>query len=259
MRQLNSDEAWRQIPVEEKLEIMAKAHAKGLYSAALLVVVGATCAAALQQVWLLWTSLLGAPLAFQFSSGKAWRDMKPALMLRYLAARSAARRYAYAARSKALNLTLLFRGFLEPDFSEQDIEGKLSAMADDVHQTEVWIALFEDTIVMMSEQRGGAALEFSHPVNSRLAITSNDDGGYSANKELRFVYKDRDDRQHRFKLTSSFPAALVVFERQYQALLQKSKSQLTSKVREMTSRTPRSRDEDADEDRLDNLSMLGED
>ncbi len=221
MRHINSDEVWRQVPPEEKLELMARAHGKGLLAALLAVVVGATCAAALMQPWLLWAALLGSPLFFQYASGKAWRNLKPAIMLRYLAARSAARRYAFAGKSKDLSLSLLFRGTLERLYAENEVEKKILAIAEDNKQTEVWIALFEDIIVMMSEQPGGASLEFTHPVSPRLSMTPNQDGGY-ANRELILSYTDRADNSFRYKLTSPFPAALVVFEKQFKALAAKS-------------------------------------
>ena len=70
-RGLDHDEAWRQIPPEEKLDIIEAAQAKGLLAAVISCVIGGTMAVALEQVWFLWSALLASPLVYQFAAGKA--------------------------------------------------------------------------------------------------------------------------------------------------------------------------------------------
>ena len=56
-RGLDYDLAWRQIPPEEKLDIVESAQANGLLAAVISCFIGGTMAVALQQVWFLWGAL----------------------------------------------------------------------------------------------------------------------------------------------------------------------------------------------------------
>jgi hypothetical protein len=225
---LDHDEAWRHIPPEEKLSILSQAHSSALLSAVVYCIIGGTSAVAMQQPWLLWGALLTSPMVFQFAAGRAWRTLKPATMLRYLAARSAARRYAYAANAKDLEVSLIFRGFLDKNHGELLVRDAIESMVGQVEETEVWVALFEDALVMMSEQPGGAGLEFAYPVTDKLGIETQSKSGadYAADKEIFLSYSDKDGRQHKVKLTSDFPGALVVFEKRLRAFQSKSKEKL---------------------------------
>ena len=228
MREINSDEAWRFIPPEEKFEIMAKAHSKGVAAATMSAIVGATCAAALQAPWFMWITLVGAPFIFQFASGKAWRSLKPAITLRYLAARSVARRYAFSAQAEDLSPKLLFRGTLEMLPSTEEKEAGAQVIT---KQTEVWIALFSDTVILLSEKEGGAALELSHPINALMTVdTVKDEDGHI--NELLFTTNDKNVTKS-FHIINSFPAAMVVFEKEYKAFAEKNKEELLTKGRVM--------------------------
>lgn len=228
MREINSDEAWRFIPPEEKFEIMAKAHSKGVAAATMCAVIGATCAAALQAPWFLWITLVGAPFIFQFASGKAWRSLKPAITLRYLAARSVARRYAFSAQAEDLAPRLLFRGTLEPLMTAEEKEADAQVIT---KQTEVWIALFSDTVIILSEKEGGAALELSHPINALMTVdTVKDEDGHI--NELVFNVSDKKATRS-FHIINSFPAAMVVFEKEYKVFAEKNKEKLLTEGRVM--------------------------
>lgn len=225
MDAINDLDIWRQIPPEEKLAMMAKAQSKGLLMALLLIVIGCTCAVGLQIPSLIWGSLLSSPLVFQFTANRVWRDVKPATVLRYLAARSAARRYAFSQKSKDLDIKLIFRGKLERIFSDDNPQDALEAAIAKNLEAEVWIALFPDTIVMISEARGGAKLEFGYPINEKLQMRSESESGqdYTNNKEIYLGYPTTklsdvligksDEHYVNFKLTSPYPAALLVFEK----------------------------------------------
>lgn len=215
-------EAWRQIPPEVKLELMARAHSKGLMVAVGTVLAASTCAVALKVVWLMWAALLFSPIIFQLSASTAWRGLKPSIILRYLAARSAARRYAYTAKSQELNLELIFPAIIEPIIDHDNPMSVLNASMSDMSTKEVWITLFTDCLVVMSEDHGGAKLDIAHILDHKINISSVSADGkdYSNEKELTIsILKEgltnfgEEDMTYNYKVTSKYPAALVVFEK----------------------------------------------
>lgn len=217
MRKFDNSEAWRVIPPEEKLELLARAQASGVFTAFLFIFVASTLAVALKVSGLLWASLLISPLVYQYASGKAWRGLRPRLILEYLAARSAARRYAFMANAKDLSPLLIFKGFMEElGESEDKTEELLFAAKPQISDNEVWISLFEDAIVVMEEHPGGARLRFGRLLEEELSITSPQTGedDYTTDKEVFLTYTSKTQEEKRVRLTSPFPAALVVFEKQ---------------------------------------------
>lgn len=206
---------WGRIPPEEKLEILAKAQGRGVGAAVVLILVGCTLAVGFKFVWLMWGSILLSPLIYQFVAGKAWRDLKPPVVLEYLAARSATRRYAFAAKSKDLYLQLLFRGEAEQVLTDSEMEESLSE-AFQQGRMDVWIALFNDCVVIIREAYGGAACVMAQLLDERLTIqgkSPNGEGDYSSQREVLLTFTTRKGDRGAFKITSRFPAALVVFER----------------------------------------------
>src|SRR5262245_17453106 len=128
MDRIDNSEAWRQIPPEEKFALMSRAHGSGILACGITIILGCTLAVGLHMPWLMWGSMIASPLIFQFAAGKAWRDLRPKIMLEYLAARSAARRYAYTADSKDLTVSLIFRGHAEEMFEKDAIQDALEAI-----------------------------------------------------------------------------------------------------------------------------------
>lgn len=226
MDSLKESEIWRSIPPEEKIELMAKAHAKGIMSSGILIIVGCTIAVGLKVSWIMWGSLIISPFIFQFAAGKEWRGLKPRVMLEYLAARSAARRYAFDQRGKDLTPRLVFRGTLEEEFDRDHVQEALEAMIENTKQAEVWVSLFGDTVVMISERVGGAELKLGHLIDEKLTVSSQSASGggdYSNDKVVQLIIKDKGKPERRFRLTSRYPAALVVFEKRLLQLLGSSK------------------------------------
>ena len=221
------DDIWRAIPPEEKLQLMSRAQGTGCVAVMMASVISAPIAIALQVPWIFWGTLLGSPFIFQFAAGRSWRDLRPRVMLEYLAARSAARRYAFANKSKDLKLELLFRGKVERVFEANDAMAALEAAVENTKESLVWVALFTDAVVLMSEKPGGASLEFAHPINERLTMKSESrDGerGYQALQSVEIGAPDRKmKKEQRFKITSPYPAALVVFERKLDAYVKAAK------------------------------------
>lgn len=230
--ELNNSDIWRTVPPEEKLEFLARAHAKGVQAVIGTLLVGGTVAVALQLEWLFWSSLLLIPFIFQFIAGKAWRGFRPRLMLEYLAARSAARRYAFANRARDLGLQLLFRGDMQRVFDSENRMAELEAAIDNTKEASVWIALFNDTIVLMSERLGGAKLEFAAPINERLSVQAvsphGDDSPYHSDSSVLLTYRERRANEaQQIRITSRYPAALAVFERKLAASISNVQQLLT--------------------------------
>lgn len=198
---------------------MARAQAKGVWACLITFVVGSTLAVGLQMSWIMWGSLILSPFVFQFAAGKAWRGLRPMAMLEYLGARAAARRYAFTAHSKDLSLNFVFRAVMEEQFDESDEDRELKELEQVIQnnrQIEVWVALFTDAIVLMSEQAGGAKCEFAHLLNDKVEFegVSSDEGEYSKHREVYINWTDkRLGTSSRIKLTSNYPACLVVFEK----------------------------------------------
>ncbi len=224
MSTLDGQDLWRQIPPEEKFELMSKSHAKGIQAGAVTVIVGCTVAVALKVQVLIWLSIILSPLIFQFAAGKAWRDLRPRIMLEYLAARSATRRYAFSIRGKDLTLLMLFKGKMEEEFDEEHLEDSLEAKAQGTDSTPVWVGLFRDSIVMMSERMGGGELRFGQLLTEkRLRIEGGSLSGeseYSNDHFVRFTFPDRSGSDRHVRLTSKYPGALIVFEKKLLALRQ---------------------------------------
>lgn len=219
------EETWRIIPPEEKLGILAAAQGRGVLWALSSVIIGATFAISFQVPAVLWTSILVSPLIFQFAANRRWRTLRPKAILEYLAARSVTRRYAFAIKSEQLEHILIFRGKLRHEseqMSELDSDDIPSGRTD----IDVWIALFPDCVVVISEQRGGAILEFGHLFNSRFSADSiaADGKEYSSQLQVFLEYNDRKYGKHSVCLTSQHVAALNIFEKKMKELIARGAS-----------------------------------
>lgn len=212
---------WRNVPPEEKFEMMARSHSRGVLAAFIGILLGATLAVGLQIPQLLWAGCLLSPFVFQFASGKAWRDHRPKVLLEYLAARAVTRRYAFTVSAKDLGLRLIFKGTLEEEYSDEKIQEALNRAFDNQRSIEVWVALFNDALVIISERIGGARCELASPFNNKLMVESVNagKGDYSSGKTIIITLTDRTHVKRRFRLTSKYPAALVVFEKESQSLI----------------------------------------
>lgn len=203
--------------------MMSRAHASGVLTCLIALIISGTIAVALKLPWAFWSVLIFTPFIFQFAAGKAWRDIRPRTLLSYLAARSAARRYAFVHNARDMNLSLLFRGYCEHIFESEDVTGALEAAIANTKEAEVWIALFGDSVIMISERPGGARCEFGHQINTRLQLEGrslSDQGEYASDRELILTSTDRfSGKKSTVRVTSPYPAALVVFEKRLAAAI----------------------------------------
>jgi hypothetical protein len=218
------NEIWRMVPPEEKFELMAKAQSKGVGSAAIYIIVLCTMSVALKMGWLMWFGILTSPFVFQFSAGKEWRNIRPRVLLEYLAVRSASRRFAFNVRSKELSPKMILKGTLEKVYDNEHVQEAMEAIIASNKSTEVWITLFGDAFTMICEAPGGAEVRLAALIDQRLKISSNSTNDYVSNKELFITVKNRLGESEQFKLTSRYPAALVVFEKKVKQVLSKTPS-----------------------------------
>ncbi|MCO6431195.1 MAG: hypothetical protein J5J00_10070 [Deltaproteobacteria bacterium] len=232
MANVETTEIWRQIPPEEKFSLLSRAHSKGIASAIITIVVACTFAISLHNAWLMWGAIVVSPIIFQLAAGKAWRDLRPRLVLEYLAARSAARRYAFTAGSRDLAINFLFRGRMEltKENTEEDPMAALEASLENPGEIDVWIGLFGDAVVLMSERAGGAHCELAQVLGHKIELESrslDDKGDYSSNKELYITALPERGASapKKYRITSDAPAALIVFEKRLQVFLERARAE----------------------------------
>lgn len=223
MAGMDKSEVWRQVPPEEKLNLIAKAHSSGVISAVAMILIGSTLAVGFQYGPLFWGTLLLSPLAFQTAAAKSWRHLKPRTMLEYLAARAAARRYAFTNKARDLGVVLMFRGAIRENFDKtnDDISEALDAMEalETVNRgSSMWVALLSDSIVVMAEDAGGASLALGHLLDKSIEIKGEGTSEYSNDRSVKIILKDAKGSERTFTLTSDYPAALIAFEKRSQAL-----------------------------------------
>ena len=214
----SSVDIWRKIPPEEKLELMARAHSHGVAACLLVLAVFGTVAVGLKIPQMFWGAFVGVPFIFQFVAAKSWRDFRPRVMLDYLAARSAARRYAFGTNCQDLSVALMFRGELASINSDEPNAGNSEGPRVFLP---VWVSLFTDTVVVMSEQRGGAKLEFAKTLDDRLEISSEgfDEPDTSTERQVTVSFTARDLVNWTYYIKSRHPGALLVFERKMRSFI----------------------------------------
>ncbi|MDZ4784760.1 MAG: hypothetical protein SGJ02_01660 [bacterium] len=229
MAAVGENEIWNLIPPEEKLELLAESQASGLYSCFMMIAVFFTLAIALKLKFLIWISLLASPLMFQTAAHRKWRDMKPKIMLKYLAARSVARRFAYAGNAQGLDLEILFRGSVMDVTNESniDVAEALQSIEFQNRNNVAWIGLLSDAIVAFSESRQGGVLEFVSIADKRIEVEGqNSDGSrddYSNSREVFLTITKPFGGKSKFKISSEYPVALNAFEKKLKSRVDASK------------------------------------
>ena len=216
MKAINDTDAWRSIPPEVKIEIMNRCHARGVIIAAVAIFLAASLSIGFQFIWLFWGSLLISPFIFQIATARMWRRLKPQTVLRYLAARSAARRYAFAAQANDLDLHLIMEGTLRRLYDQEAGDMFDSAELPDITPKSVWVILFGDVLVMLEERRGGARVAMITLLDDTLTMTAKNEGEseYTSQKTLHFHLALKNaDQPLEYELTSRFPGALLVLEK----------------------------------------------
>ena len=183
------NEIWRMVPPEEKFELMARAQSKGVGAASICIIILCTMSVGLKLGWLMWCGFLFAPFVFQFAAGKEWRNVRPRVLLEYLAVRSASRRFAFGVRSKELSPKMILKGTLERVYDNEHIQEAMEAIIASNKSAEIWITLFGDAFTMIAEAPGGAEVKLAALLDSKLKISSDSNQDYSNQKEVFITVK----------------------------------------------------------------------
>jgi hypothetical protein len=121
----------------------------------------------------------------------------------------------------------MFKGYVMQEFLTED--AKLNQMIGkdvDVDQavTEnlpVWVCLLRGGIILLSERDGGAKLEYSTPIGREMSVTQLRDEDGNLTGEISIVGIAH-ARGKKVTLSSRFPGAFYVFERQLARLIVES-------------------------------------
>lgn len=235
---LSIKDAWNAVAVEERLELLARAKAEGIMAAFCCVLLMGSIAYGFDKIWVLAGGAVASLLVIPLFSSYSWRRNKPALILSYLAVRSVARRYAYGHRMADLDVILIFRGQMEQLFNSEE-ERQLAKQQEtvdfDTHierQKDVWICLMRGAVAVLSERLGGAKLEFIAPVLPELT-TRKPKQGDELPERCVIINGLGPSKGRSVAISSSYPGALYVFEKQLARLIQESvtKKQLADNVR----------------------------
>jgi hypothetical protein len=226
MQKVNHNDCWGKIPPEEKILLLRTTNSTATLSAAVLVAAASGLAIGFHFPWLFWGALLIVPVLFKIVANSRFKQEKSKLMLLYLAARSAARRFAFKYKSKDLTVLLLFRANLasHTDSSVQEEGEKRFNVIQEKPDASiaVWIALFSDVVIIFREEAGGARIQFAHTVDMRLRVSGfslDGSGEYSSSRVVILESEDKTRKLRAVRLTSRTPGALVVFEKKLQASL----------------------------------------
>lgn len=226
-----ADTLWQKITPEEKIDALNKAHTAGIFACIVAIFIAASMSIGLQIKFIFWGAILCTPLIFQFFSSRSWRNLKPSLILQYLAVRSVVRRFAFLEQAKNLEPEIIFQGIVrEEPANEVDLEGISQVIHNNTPFT-AWIALFSDTIIIFKESIGGGELVFSSPINEKLVFEcenlnqdevnelEGEKKDYFAEKEITLQYVDKRSTSNVIKLRSKQKASLIVFERKLRYII----------------------------------------
>ena len=167
MKNISAEHIWGTIPTEEKEEMLFRAQASGMLRAFVFILLTISVSLGSGQYWLIILGILASVIIMPSFAEKQWRVQKPVRIIKYLAARSVARRYAYGYGLKRLEIQQVMRGYIQEvlDKSLQEADVRTTKPLIFINGTlsekkEVWICLLQSGLVVMSEKLGGAKLEF---------------------------------------------------------------------------------------------------
>lgn len=224
---LSVQNAWNSVSLEERLELVSRCQANGLFGSLTFMVMIGAVAYGFDAFYMLALALGGALIVHPMFSSYTWRREKPALILQYLAARSICRRYAYGFNISDLDIILLFKGEMEKLFISEEEQLDHLTHQDVTLDTPagnvipVWVCLLHGGVVMISEKRGGAKLEFVTPISRDLSLRASTDREGNSTGVLK-ITGCGPSKSKSVALTSRYPAAMYVFEKQLQRLVEEA-------------------------------------
>jgi hypothetical protein len=225
---------WQKVPQEERTDILARAHSKAVEVCALLAIFSCAAACGLKIPAIVLGAAALLPLLYQVVVARAVLDIKPQTVARYCMATRTATLYARALHSCEPTPRTLFRGILQPipeeleeqtpDFVEEYAEESAGVAP---VQKEVWISLFPDTLVMFSESREGARLEFTSPILHDFSMTLDSPEDLSGNplpQQLVIETANPTASHKRWLVTSPHTSSLLACERKVRFFAQRAET-----------------------------------
>jgi hypothetical protein len=225
-------ETWQKIPEEERTLLLAQAKAQAVEAGCLCAVGGLALATSLQSSGIILCTLALVPLLYQVVSTRAWLERKPLTIAKYFVASVTSKLYAQSLQSTDPSLKLIFRGSLqavpltepvpEADEFREELEEQKPAPKD------VWISLFPDALVMITEGSEGAELAFGHSTLKDFEValdTPEDSDGESQPSRLLIQTTLNDTIESRWVLSSPHTTTLLACERKIRFFSQKATEQ----------------------------------
>lgn len=233
------DHAWQSVSLEERLELISRAHANGIVAMVCCVLLMGGIAYGFDEIWILAAGVAGSLFVFPLFSSYSWRREKPALILAYLAVRTVARRYAYGYDMPDIDIIFIYRARMKEVFSSKEEElfarqrERLDYDSVTTEHKDVWVVLLRGGIVILSEKDGGARLEFLTFINHDTVIRKPTNAEGIQDEKALVIEGVLNSKGRAVVLTSRYAGAHYVFERRLGALIveQKMNHQTLEKLR----------------------------
>jgi hypothetical protein len=207
--------AWLRIPEEEKRELITAAKAKGFEACLLLAVFGVSAAFGLKMPAILLGTAVLLPLLYQVISVREWREKRPHLIAKYMVAGHTASQYASSMLSKDPAVKVLFRGSLTPPLKVRaQLYPELEPEELEAQPIPVWVSLFPDHLIMISEGEKGAKLEFAHSTLDNFRLVSDDaEESEEPRDTMAIETEDPDGEAARWVIQSPHATAILACEK----------------------------------------------
>lgn len=216
------EDIWNSVALEERLELISKSQASGILAAVTSMFVVGSIGYGLDNIWFLLVAGATGFFIFPLFSSQTWRTGKPSMILAYLAVRTVARRYAHGFDLPNIDIVLIYRGSFEEIFEnpeEHELQIQSTPLnleeVQDKKDREAWIILMRGGIIVLSEKRGGAKMEFVTPILSDTIIESSGEG---KNAE-HIVHGAGVNKGRKVIIRSNYPGAHYVFLKRTEALI----------------------------------------
>jgi hypothetical protein len=229
-------EMWPKVPEEERQQLLAYTKSKALENCALLTVIGCSTAIGLQMPAILLVVLVTLPVLYQVVAARLWLEVKPRTLIQYFVASLTASQFAQSLNSADPSVKLIFKGFLQPVPVQDDVPPETQErFAEELEAEvpaprEVWISLFPDSLVMISESAAGAQLEFGHSTlrDFAVALDTPDETDPTQVESRLLIQTTKDDSvTGRWLLSSPYPSMLVACERKIRFFTERSSTNIS--------------------------------
>lgn len=226
---ISVDRAWQAVSLEERIELISRAHATGLLASMTSMLLIGAIAYGFDKIWLLAAGVASSMFVFPLFSSYSWRREKPALILAYLAVRAISRRYAYGYAIPDIDIVFIYRSTIRELYRDAE-EEMLHKQRDAIdlefpgrRQKDVWVVLMRGGIVIMSERLGGAHLEFLTQINHEIVVRKPTEKE-SSNRRALVIEGVLASKGRTIVLEGKYPAAEYVFEKKLFALVDEWKN-----------------------------------